>query len=205
MTSPDHMKFCPECNGFQDVLTFHRSNKTADGLYPFCDVCLALRPHLMRAQCSVCQKERRLTKFPGMDRSSPCSYCSAHFGGAAVSILNGADLHPTGHCTVKELLSDLGYPSATKAELNAGARWLRAKGYEAKRINGRKGYVVSAKGGSMEFREWAQKYRCVDGLELPDDYRERLMAGAVIPRHVRLAMSALIAGLPPYAAPGEKP
>lgn len=200
----DEYKHCGDCGDLLYTGNFKRSDKTPDGLYPYCDTCIMAKPHIMKAECKMCRKTRRLTKFPRMDRTSPCSYCSAEFGGVAVSILNGAELFPTGHSTVKELLSALGYPTPTKGELNAGARWLRAKGYESKRINGRKGYMVSAKPGDSSFRDWARTYKCVDALGLPDEYREQLMAGAVVPRYIRLAMSALIAGLPPYAAPGER-
>ena len=197
----DH-KYCGECKHFLVNINFKRSDKTSDGLYPYCDTSITEKPHLVRAECAVCRKTRSLTKFPRMDRTSPCSYCSANFGGVVVGLLNSAEVFEGGHNTVKELLSALGYPSATKGELNAGARWLRAHGYEERRINGRKGFAVSAKQGDTTFRDWARQFGAVDALGLPDAYREQLMAGAAIPVQLRLAMSALIAGLPPYEAPG---
>lgn len=200
----DH-KYCGECRNLLYVGNFKRNPKTADGLYPFCDACIVEKPHLMKAECAICRKTRSLTKFQRMDRTAPCSYCSANFGGVAVSILQSAELFETGHNTVKDLFATLGYPSASKGELNAGARWLRSHGFTEKRINGRKGFTVSAKPGDNTFSDWARRYNAVDALGLPDAYREQLMSGAVVPRHVRLAMSALMAGLPPYAAPGDKP
>lgn len=192
-------KPCALCEHELPVECFAKVTKTADGLHPFCDACRLAHPHLNYGICPTCHKRRDLTKFPEMKAGQPCSYCSPQYDGSAVAMLEAAVLQHGGLTTVRDLLRQLGHPDPTKSDLNAGARWLRAHGYRTAKSRGVRGFAVSLSARASEFRQFVEAYGdAADRLDLPGEYREQLMAGAPLPTHLRLALSALIAGLPPY-------
>lgn len=94
----------------------------------------------------------------------------------------------------------------SKADLNEAARWLRHEGFDMVRVNGRRAFDLGDDLGTDDtFNAWAKAYpHAVDHLRLASDERRQLERGGRPDHRTRLAMSALIAGLPPYAAPGER-
>ena len=103
--------------------------------------------------------------------------------------------------TTTAILQGLGiaYPDRDSV-IRAGA-WLRARGFKEGAAVGRRGFRVIPMAGHPDnaFRQWAEKYGALDALQLSAVDRDRYLRGAEPPVVVRLAMSALTAGLPPYA------
>lgn len=127
--------------------------------------------------------------------------------GTLSDLLDDLDDLPTGRMTVTEFLAATGMRDRpSKADLNEAARWLRHEGFDMVRVNGRRAFDLGDDLGTDDtFNAWAKAYpHAVDHLRLASDERRQLERGGRPDHRTRLAMSALIAGLPPYAAPGER-
>lgn len=192
------LKTCGCCTVDLPLECFAISRKSNDARYPYCDACRTRFPQIDRARCGVCLKNRTLSKFPGLDCKLPCGYCGIVYESGAPTVLAAARLHPHGHTTVRDLLQTLGFERPTKADLNAGSRWLTENGFARRKISGKWGYKVGAANveGDDTFQRWAETFRCADRLGLPPRQLEELIGGIPIPTQTRLAMSALAAGLP---------
>lgn len=102
--------------------------------------------------------------------------------------------------TTTAILQGLGFTHPDRdAVIRAGA-WLRARGFKEGAAVGRRGFRVIAMAGHPDnaFRQWAETYGALDALQLSAVDRDRYLRGTEPPVVVRLAMSALTAGLPPY-------
>lgn len=195
----NQLRTCAHCTHRLPLESFAISRKSPDARYPYCDACRVRFPQIDRARCHVCQKNRTLTKFPALDRSQPCGYCTVNYDGAAPTLLAEAKLHAHGHTTVRELLQALGFEQPTKADLNAGAKWLAANGFPRRKISGTWGFKASVvASGDDTFVKWLETFRCADRLGLPQRQLEDLIGGTPIPPHIRFAMSAIAAGLPAW-------
>lgn len=204
------MKACRVCTHTLPLDKFPLVDSMPDGRHVICSACIAKEPWKNRAKCRRCGSNRLLLKFPGMDPERVCLVCSpvtapaGHAAGVGLdATLAGAGLTHGGPVrTVTEILADLGVVDPPKSVTNAAAAWLRASGFTEARTPGRKGFrvVTGAQSGNRVFRQWAETYRCADALGLSTHDRDRYLAGAEPPLVVRLAMSALIAGLPAYSA-----
>lgn len=125
--------------------------------------------------------------------------------GAVSDLLDALDDLPSGRMTVTEFLAVTGVcDKPGKADLNEGARWLRDQGFATVRVAGRRAFDLGDEvGDDTTYADWAAAWpACAEHIDLPRQDIERYTAGVKPPRHVRLAMSALIAGLPPYEGPG---
>jgi len=128
--------------------------------------------------------------------------------GTLSDLLDDLDDLPSGRMTVTEFLAATGVSDdPSKADLNEGARWLRHEGFNMVRVNGRRAFDLGDDLGTDEtFTAWAKAYpHAVEHLRLDSNERRQLERGGRPDHRTRLAMSALIAGLPPYAAPETKP
>lgn len=124
--------------------------------------------------------------------------------GTLSDLLDDLDDLPTGRLTATEFLDRTGVLSGspTKADLNETAQWLRQQGFSVVRVRGRRVFDL---GDDIDpdptYWAWAGAYpHAVEHLGLSADERRRLEQGAPPDQCTRLAMSALIAGLPPYSA-----
>lgn len=207
------MKRCANCLHTLAPDRFDPMDAAPDGLHPVCRVCLARDPALNRGRCRVCTSRRMLSMFPGLDTSRPCLVCvpavGAHCGAEnLIGLLEAGGIRSGGPVrTVTELLGELGVKRPDKTALNAAARWLRSAGFQEVRTPGRKGFRVSVTGEAADntFRYWAETYRALAALQLSDQDRDRYMRGVQPPIAVRLAMSALVAGLPPFSSDRSGP
>lgn len=204
------MKACRVCTHVLALDKFPLVDAMPDGRHVICSACIAKEPWKNRAKCRRCGSTRLLVKFPNMDPEQVCRICAPALapvghapGGSLDVMLRAAGLTHGGPVrTVTEILADLGLTDPPKSITNATAAWLRASGFTEARTPGRKGFrvVTGAQSVNTAFRQWAETYRCADALGLSTHDRDRYLAGAEPPLVVRLAMSALIAGLPAYSA-----
>lgn len=199
------MPTCKRCYHDLSESHFARLDTSPTGLHPYCDACLRRYPGANRALCRGCGANRLLSKFPGVDTTRLCVVCEPPASQGNTSdvtlLLRNGGLRNGGPCrTVTEILADLGMTQPGKAAMNAAAKWLRDTGFQEIRTGGRKGFRVSVTGEGPDnsFRHWVETYHALAGLALSHNDVDRYMAGVEPPRSVRLAMSALIAGLPPY-------
>lgn len=123
--------------------------------------------------------------------------------------LDDLDDLPSGRMTATEFLAHVGLCGGqpSKADLNETARWLRDQGFDVKRHGGRRVFDLGDEiGDDATMASFARAFPAlVPHLGLNAGELRQLMDGGRPDHRTRLAMSALIAGLPPYAAPGEKP
>ena len=124
--------------------------------------------------------------------------------GTLSDVLDDLDDLPAGRLTVTEFLAKTGVCDRPgKADLNKAARWLRDQGFATVRAAGRRAFDLGEELGTDDtFMAWAAAYPdAVEYLRLDHVERGRLEKGAPPDHRTRLAMSALMAGLPPYQAP----
>lgn len=127
--------------------------------------------------------------------------------GTLSDLLDDLDDLPTGRLTVTEFLTRAGVADRpSKADLNEAARWLRHEGFKTVRVNGRRVFDLGDEiGDDTTMASFARAFPAlVPHLGLNAGELRHLMDGGRPDRRTCLAMSALIAGLPAYAAPGEK-
>lgn len=204
------MKQCKNCSHTLAASSFDRLDASPDGLHPHCRACLIRFPRLNRHRCASCGCNRLLAKFDDLNTDMPCQACAVSADRPTpnevmqlyVALENAGLRHGGPHRTVTEILLAMGLPPPTKVLLNAAAAWLRSVGFRETHMPGRKGFRISIVGESMDngFRTWADTYGALEYLQLSTADRDRYMRGVEPPMTVRLAMSALVAGLPPYSA-----
>lgn len=192
---------CVQCGSWRKLTSFPGGDATQP-----CNHCLSKRKE--RATCGGCGSTRNLARFPGRDPSRDCLVCDPSAARkpspdvpVALDLLRNAGLAPGGPVrTVKELLALLGLPGASMLARRAGGDWLREQGFEMRAVNGKQGFRLEPGAPSSPmFKLWADRFGCADALGLPADELQRYMGGALPPQPVRLAMSALTAGLPAWS------
>ena len=148
----------------------------------------------------------RARYFPeGFVRNSPAFKAIKAEGGlysTAQELLANAGLSAGGGLrTVTAILQGLGMAQPARSDVIEASAWLRSSGFVEGAACGRRGFRVLARTGGTDnpFRQWAEKYGALDALQLSAVDRDHYLRGTEPPVVVRLAMSALTAGLPPYA------
>lgn len=189
---------CCACYAPRPLNAFRPTNVTASGRWIYCDSCLVLNPDLATPTCTCCNRQRRLSAFPEMDVSKPCSYCRVEYSPRITAALARADVLRDGFMTAGEVAHALGFYDATKSDLNATAKWLRASGFEERVVRGVRGFRVTVGRAPVTvWTEWASRYpEKVADLDLPLAVRRALDAGGTVPAYVKYAIAALSMGLP---------
>lgn len=148
----------------------------------------------------------RARYFPeGFARGGPAFKAIKAEGGLyseAQELLANAGLSAGGELrTVTAILQGLGMAQPARSDVTEASAWLRSSGFQEGAACGRRGFRVLAHTGGTDnaFRQWAEKYGALDALQLSAVDRDHYLRGTEPPVAVRLAMSALTAGLPPYA------
>lgn len=69
------MKRCAICNEDRPFFQFGKTNATEDGHHVYCWPCRTADKDLDTARCQVCEQDKNLRAFPGMDAEKPCNAC----------------------------------------------------------------------------------------------------------------------------------
>lgn len=194
---------CDTCSAFRRLDKFPGRDPSKPCVY-----CAAIGRPVQRAVCGACGSLRKLSRFPQQDATRPCLVCepagarNSDDVTAAVEALECSNLEAGGPLrTITQVLEYVGVSNASGVAVRAAGSWLRGRGFPECGAAGRRGYRVSRGAPSSPmFKLWADRFGCADALGLPADELQRYMKGTLPPQPVRLAMSALTAGLPAWGA-----